>query len=82
MPEQPTYSDIKKFADALTDKPKGIYGITLRGRPGWIRPILASSRCPTPEFSLSGSPNSNPSGAWWDRTSLERWPVRCLSNKH
>jgi sorbitol/mannitol transport system substrate-binding protein len=35
MPDQPTYDDIKKFADALTDKSKGIYGITLRGKPGW-----------------------------------------------
>ena len=35
MPEQPTYDDIKKFADALTDKAKDIYGITLRGKPGW-----------------------------------------------
>src|ERR1700686_1112336 len=35
MPNQPTYADIKKFADALTDKAKGIYGITLRGKPGW-----------------------------------------------
>jgi len=35
MPGQPTYDDIKKFAAALTDKEKGIYGITLRGKPGW-----------------------------------------------
>src|SRR5260370_1307727 len=35
MREQPTYDDIKKFADALTDKAKDIYGITLRGKPGW-----------------------------------------------
>jgi sorbitol/mannitol transport system substrate-binding protein len=35
MPEQPTYADIKKFADALNDKSNGIYGITLRGKPGW-----------------------------------------------
>src|SRR5580692_11491364 len=35
MPDQPTYADIKTFADALTDKAKGIYGITLRGKPGW-----------------------------------------------
>ena len=35
MPEHPKYDDIKKFADALTDKSKGIYGITLRGKPGW-----------------------------------------------
>jgi sorbitol/mannitol transport system substrate-binding protein len=35
MPEQPKYEDIKKIADALTDKAKGDYGITLRGKPGW-----------------------------------------------
>ena len=35
MPEQATYADIKKLAEALTDKGKGIYGITLRGKPGW-----------------------------------------------
>jgi sorbitol/mannitol transport system substrate-binding protein len=35
MPAQPTYDDIQKFAAALTDKSAGIYGITLRGKPGW-----------------------------------------------
>src|SRR6516164_1780228 len=35
MPEQPKYEDIKKIADAVTDKGKGVYGITLRGKPGW-----------------------------------------------
>jgi sorbitol/mannitol transport system substrate-binding protein len=35
MPDQPKYEDIKKIADAVTDKSKGIYGITLRGKPGW-----------------------------------------------
>ncbi len=35
MPEQPTYDDITRFASALTDKAAGIYGITLRGKPGW-----------------------------------------------
>lgn len=35
MPEQPTYDDIRRFAAALTDKSAGIYGITLRGKPGW-----------------------------------------------
>jgi sorbitol/mannitol transport system substrate-binding protein len=35
MPDQPKYEDIAKFADALTDKAKGNYGITLRGQPGW-----------------------------------------------
>src|SRR6266404_8418143 len=35
MPEQPKYEDIQKLADALTVKSKGVYGITLRGQPGW-----------------------------------------------
>jgi sorbitol/mannitol transport system substrate-binding protein len=33
MPDQPKYDEIAKFADALTDKTEGVYGITLRGRP-------------------------------------------------
>ena len=35
MPDQPNYEDLKKIADALTDQSKGVYGITLRGKPGW-----------------------------------------------
>ena len=35
MPDQPTYEDFLKFAAALTDKSKGIYGVALRGLPGW-----------------------------------------------
>ena len=35
VPDRATYDDIKKWADKLTDKAKGIYGITLRGKPGW-----------------------------------------------
>src|ERR1700721_320525 len=35
MPEHPTYDQIKRFADKLTDKPSGVYGICLRGKPGW-----------------------------------------------
>ena len=35
MPDQPKYDDILKFAEALIDKSKGMYGITLRGQPGW-----------------------------------------------
>jgi sorbitol/mannitol transport system substrate-binding protein len=35
MPNQPTYEDIAKIAALLNDKAKAIYGITLRGRPGW-----------------------------------------------
>jgi sorbitol/mannitol transport system substrate-binding protein len=35
MPERPTWSQIKEFADKLTDRPKGQFGICLRGKPGW-----------------------------------------------
>jgi sorbitol/mannitol transport system substrate-binding protein len=35
MPDQPTYDQVKEFADKLTDKSKGIYGICLRGKAGW-----------------------------------------------
>jgi len=35
MPDQPTYEDIARFAKALHDPAKGIYGICLRGKPGW-----------------------------------------------
>ena len=34
MPEHPTYDQIKQFADKLTDKANGIYGICLRGKAG------------------------------------------------
>lgn len=35
MPDDPDWSDIKRFAAALTDKQKGQYGLCLRGLPGW-----------------------------------------------
>ncbi len=35
MPETPTYEQIRGFADKLTDKPNQIYGMCLRGKPGW-----------------------------------------------
>ncbi len=35
MPAQPTYSDVEKFAKALNDPAHDIYGICLRGKPGW-----------------------------------------------
>ena len=35
MPEKPTWEDIDKFAAAMTDKDKGVYGICLRGKAGW-----------------------------------------------
>jgi sorbitol/mannitol transport system substrate-binding protein len=35
MPAQPTYDQIAQFADKLTDKAAGTYGICLRGKAGW-----------------------------------------------
>ena len=35
MPDQPTYDQIKQFADKLTDKSREQYGICLRGKAGW-----------------------------------------------
>ncbi|CAG4916094.1 ABC transporter substrate-binding protein [Paraburkholderia saeva] len=35
MPDQPTYDQIREFADKLTDKAGGTYGICLRGKAGW-----------------------------------------------
>ena len=35
MPDQPTYADIMSFAEQLTDKENEVYGICLRGKPGW-----------------------------------------------
>lgn len=35
MPEQPTWEQIREFACELHDPANGIYGIVLRGKPGW-----------------------------------------------
>ena len=35
MPDQPTYRDIAKFAAVLHNPRRGVYGICLRGKPGW-----------------------------------------------
>jgi sorbitol/mannitol transport system substrate-binding protein len=35
MPEKPTYDDVTKFAKATYDKAGGVYGVCLRGKPGW-----------------------------------------------
>jgi sorbitol/mannitol transport system substrate-binding protein len=35
MPAQPTFEQIREFADKITDKSKQIYGMCLRGKPGW-----------------------------------------------
>jgi sorbitol/mannitol transport system substrate-binding protein len=35
MPEQPTWDDVARFAQALHHPENGVYGICLRGKPGW-----------------------------------------------
>lgn len=35
IPEAPTWTDIKTAAEKMTDKTKEVYGICLRGKPGW-----------------------------------------------
>ncbi|NPD69150.1 sugar ABC transporter substrate-binding protein [Lichenicola cladoniae] len=35
MPEAPTYEQIRQFADKLTDKSQNVFGMCLRGKPGW-----------------------------------------------
>ncbi|MCR8550168.1 sugar ABC transporter substrate-binding protein [Salipiger sp. P9] len=35
LPDQPTWAQIKEAAAKMTDKDAGIYGICLRGKPGW-----------------------------------------------
>jgi sorbitol/mannitol transport system substrate-binding protein len=35
MPAAPTYQEIRGFADKITDKANQIYGMCLRGKPGW-----------------------------------------------
>ncbi|MEI8179139.1 extracellular solute-binding protein, partial [Aestuariivirga sp.] len=35
MPDAPTWADIKRIADKITNKDKEIYGVCLRGKAGW-----------------------------------------------
>ncbi len=35
IPDEPTWSDIMSAAEAMTDKENEVYGICLRGKPGW-----------------------------------------------
>ena len=35
MPAAPTYAQIREYADKITDKSNQIYGMCLRGKPGW-----------------------------------------------
>ena len=35
MPDKPTWDEVRAIADKITNKEKEIYGICLRGKPGW-----------------------------------------------
>ncbi len=35
MPDKPTYDQIAEYAAKLTDRSKELYGLCLRGKPGW-----------------------------------------------
>ncbi len=35
MPENPTYAQIHEIAEKITDKNNQVYGLCLRGKPGW-----------------------------------------------
>ena len=35
MPEKPTWDDIRRLAEAVHAPDRGVYGICLRGKPGW-----------------------------------------------
>jgi len=35
MPDKPTWEFIRQAADKMTDKAAGVYGVCLRGKPGW-----------------------------------------------
>ncbi len=35
MPDKPTYQEVEQFAQKLTDRAHEMYGICLRGKPGW-----------------------------------------------
>ena len=56
MPEQPTWTDIQGFAEKLTDKAAGVYGICLRGQAGWGE-----------NMALVGTMVNSYGGRWFDQ---------------
>jgi len=67
MPENPTYNEIREFAATLHNPDKDIYGICLRGKPGWGENIaLLSTMVNTYQgqwFNNNWQPQLN-SSAW------------------
>ena len=62
MPLQPTYEQIRQFAAKLHDPAHGVYGICLRGEPGWGQNVAYLSTLVTPSadagWTWIGSRNS------------------------
>lgn len=58
MPPAPTYDDIRRIAAAIHAPEKGIYGVCLRGDPGWGANI-----------ALFGAMINSAGGRWFD----EKW---------
>jgi sorbitol/mannitol transport system substrate-binding protein len=69
MPEQPTWEQIAEFACQLNDPENGVYGIALRGKPGWgdnMAPITTVVNTFGGQwFDAEGRPQLN-SQAWKD----------------
>ena len=63
MPSNPTYKQIREFADKITDRPNQIYGMCLRGKPGWGENIAYFSTLVTAMggqwFDMSWKPTIN-----------------------
>lgn len=57
MPEDPTYDQIKEFASKIHNPSKGIYGICLRGKPGWGE-----------NMALLSTMVSSFGGTWFDKS--------------
>ena len=55
IPDQPTWADIKAAAEAMTDKDNEVYGICLRGKPGWGE-----------NMAFIGAMNNSYGGRWFD----------------
>jgi len=65
MPKQPTYQDVINFAKTIHNPEKGIYGICIRGKPGWGENIA----------SLTAIVNTH-AGQWFD----QNWHPMIYSN--
>ena len=55
IPDSPTWDDIKAAAAAMTDKGNEVYGICLRGKPGWGE-----------NMAFIGAMNNSYGGRWFD----------------